>query len=104
VSDVEIRRICEAARLASKAIAVGVYDAQGRIMAGVGDEVSLSKAAVERIHFDGAVDWDLAEGRTFTAQLIAERRILVAVFEQKSQLGAVRVQLKKAADQIRRII
>jgi hypothetical protein len=104
VSDVEIRRICEAARLASKAIAVGVYDAQGRPLAAVGDEVSMSKAAVERIHFDGSVTWDLADGRTFFAQLIAERRILVAVLDQKGQLAVARAQLKKAADEIRRIV
>jgi len=104
VADVEIRRICDSARLACKAIAVGVYDAQGRVMASVGDEVTLSPAAVQRIHFDGAAEWELADGRTFLAQLIAERRILVAVVDPKTPRGPVRAQLKKAADQIRRIV
>ena len=59
---------------------------------------------MQRIHFDGAVSWDLDDGGMFFAQLIAERRILVAVVDQASQLGVVRAQMKTAAELIRKIV
>lgn len=115
----EIQVSCDALAKASNALAVLVIDKNGQEIARSGetdhlDVTSLSSLFAGNVAATGGIAKLLAE-KEFSGQfhegektnvhisLVAQRAILVVLFDQRSSLGLVRLRVKKASDELTKI-
>ena len=115
----QINSICEILHRDSNAKAVLVIDKNGQAIAQAGDTqqldvTSLSSLTAGNVAATGGIAQLLAE-REFAGQfhegektnvhisLVAQRAILVVLFDQRSSLGLVRLRVKKTGDELQRV-
>src|SRR5512146_948143 len=115
----QILRICDTLHKDSNAKAVLVIDKNGQAIAQAGeveqiDVTSLSSLTAGNVAATGGIAQLLSE-KEFTGQfhegertnvhisIVAQRAILVVLFDERSSLGLVRLRVKKANDELGRI-
>src|SRR5256886_6560846 len=114
-----IQPACDSLSKASNALAVLVIDKNGQEIARAGqtdhlDVTSLSSLFAGNVAATGGISKLLAE-KEFATQfhegektnvhisLVAQRAILVVLFDQRSSLGLVRLRVKKASDELTKV-
>ena len=114
----QIQNTCDLLSKASNALAVLCIDKNGQEIARAGetdhlDVTSLSSLFAGNVAATGGIAKLLAE-KEFSGQfhegektnvhisLVAQRAILVVLFDQRSSLGLVRLRVKKAAEELTR--
>ena len=115
----QINTICETLHRDSNAKAVLVIDKNGQAMASAGDVqeldvTSLSSLFAGNVAATGGIAKLLSE-REFSGQfhegektnihlsIVAQRAILVVLFDTRSSLGLVRLRVKKAAEDLAKV-
>ena len=115
----QIQTTCDQLAKATNALAVLCIDKNGQEIAHAGmtehlDVTSLSSLFAGNVAATGGIAKLLAE-KEFSGQfhegektnvhisLVAQRAILVVLFDQRSSLGLVRLRVKKASDELTRI-
>jgi len=116
----QINHICEVLHRDANARAVLVIDKNGQAFAQAGeveqlDVTSLSSLTAGNVAATGAIASLLAE-KEFAGQfhegektnvhisIVAQRVILVILFDERSSLGLVRLRVKKASEELTRIL
>ena len=116
----QILRICETLHKDSNAKAVLVIDKNGQAIASAGeveqlDVTSLSSLTAGNVAATGGIAQLLAE-KEFAGQfhegertnvhisIVAQRLILVVLFDERSSLGLVRLRVRKAAVELTNVI
>lgn len=116
----QINHICEVLQRDSNARAVLVIDKNGQAMAQAGetdqlDVTSLSSLTAGNVAATGGIAQLLAE-KEFAGQfhegektnvhvsIVAQRIILVILFDERSSLGLVRLRVRKAAAELAQVI
>src|SRR2546430_10563947 len=114
-----IQPACDSLSKASNALAVLVIDKNGQEIARAGqtdhlDVTSLSSLFAGNVAATGGIAKLLAE-KEFSGQfhegektnvhisLVAQRAILVVLFDQRSSLGLVRLRVKKTSDELTKV-
>ncbi len=115
----QIQGVCSQLHRDANASAVLLIDKNGQLIADAGDvsnldTVSLSSLTAGNVAATGGIAKLLRE-REFTGQfhegehtnvhisLVAQRVILVILFDERSSLGLVRLRVKRASDELTRI-
>ena len=115
----QIQGVCSQLHRDANASAVLLIDKNGQLIADAGDvsnldTVSLSSLTAGNVAATGGIAKLLRE-REFTGQfhegehtnvhisLVAQRVILVILFDERSSLGLVRLRVKRASDELQRI-
>lgn len=115
----QIQGVCTRLHRDSNARAVLLIDKNGQLIADAGDvsnldTTSLSSLTAGNVAATGGIA-SLLKEKEFTGQfhegehtnvhisLVAQRVILVILFDERSSLGLVRLRVKKAADDLSRI-
>jgi predicted regulator of Ras-like GTPase activity (Roadblock/LC7/MglB family) len=116
----QINTICEVLHRDCNARAVLVIDKNGQAIAQAGeveqlDVTSLSSLTAGNVAATGGIAQLLAE-KEFAGQfhegektnvhisLVGQRLILVVIFDQRSSLGLVRLRVKKAGDELHKVL
>src|SRR5688572_17287019 len=116
----QISHICDVLQRDSNSKAVLVIDKNGQSIAQAGDTdhldvTSLSSLTAGNVAATGGIAKLLAE-REFAGQfhegektnihisIVAQRVILVVLFDERSSLGLVRLRVRKASDELTRIL
>jgi len=116
----QIVRICEVLHKDSNAKAVLVIDKNGQAMASAGevetlDVTSLSSLTAGNVAATGGIAQLLSE-KEFAGQfhegertnvhisIVAQRLIMVVLFDERSSLGLVRLRVRKAATELTNVI
>jgi predicted regulator of Ras-like GTPase activity (Roadblock/LC7/MglB family) len=116
----QINHICDVLHKDSNAKAILVIDKNGQAMAQAGevdqlDVTSLSSLTAGNVAATGGIAQLLAE-KEFAGQfhegektnvhisIVAQRIILVVLFDERSSLGLVRLRVRKASDELTRVL